>query len=88
MAQPVVAAAVIRIIAGVSTVLLVLLLFNTFAPRIDRPVAAGVSVALAIAVSAVLESKLLRTPLSTRLVALRATVAGLVVAIVLSYLER
>jgi hypothetical protein len=88
MPQPVVAAAAIRIIAGISTVLLVLLLFNTFAPRIDRPVAAGVSVALAIAVSAIIEAKMLRTPVSVRLVLLRGAVAGLVVALVLSYLER
>lgn len=88
MAQPVIAAAVLRIIAGIGTVLLVLVLFNTFAPRIDRPVAAGVSVGLAIAVSAVIESKVLRTPLSPRLVLLRALVAGLVVAVVLNYIER
>ena len=87
MAQPVIAGAVIRIIAGISTVLLVLLLFNTLR-RIDRPVAAGVSVALAIAVSAIIEAKMLRTPLSVRLVLLRGAVAGLVVAIVLTYLER
>jgi hypothetical protein len=88
MAQPVLTGAVIRIIAGISTVLLVLLLFNTVAPRIDRPIAAGVSVGLAIAVSAVLEAKVLRTQLSARLVLLRALVAGLVVAFVLSYMER
>jgi hypothetical protein len=88
MAQPVIAGAVIRIIAGISTVLLVLLLFNALAPGIDRPIAAGVSVALAIAVSAIIEAKMLRTPLSVRLVLLRGLVAGLVVAVVLTYLER
>ena len=88
MAQPVIAGAVIRIIAGITTVLLVLVLFNTFAPRIDRPVAAGVSVALAIAVSAIIEAKVLRTPLSPRLILLRAFVAGVVVGVVLSYMER
>jgi hypothetical protein len=39
-------------------------------------------------VSAIIEAKMLRTPLSVRLVLLRGAVAGLVVAIVLTYLER
>ena len=88
MAGTIVGGAIVRVIAGVATVFLVLVLFNTFAPEVDRPMAAGVSVGLAIAVSAIVESKLLRTPLSIRLVVLRAVVAGLVVFFVLSYLER
>lgn len=87
MAHPVVAGAALRIVAGVATILVMLLLFNAFTPRLDRSVAAGASVGLAIAVSAIVESKLLRTPLSLRLVLLRAVVAGLIVFLVLSYLQ-
>ena len=64
-----------------------LLLFNAFTPGLDRAAAAGASVGLAIAVSAIVESKLLRTPLSVRLVLLRGVVAGLIVFFVLSYLQ-
>jgi len=87
VAHPVVAGAALRIVAGVATILVMLLLFNAFTPRLDRSVAAGASVGLAIAVSAIVESKLLRTPLSLRLVLLRAVVAGLIVFLVLSYLQ-
>ena len=88
MAHSIVAGAVLRIVTSVATILVVLLLFNTFTPEIDRPVAAGVSVGLAIAVSAIAESKLFGIPLSPRLVLLRGLVAGLVVGGVLAYLER
>jgi uncharacterized membrane protein len=77
-----------RIVTAVATILVVLFLFNTFTPEIDRPVAAGVSVGLAIAISAIAESKLFGIPLSLRLVLLRGVVAGLVVGLVLTYLER
>ncbi len=88
MAYSILAGTVIRLVASVATILVVLLLFNTFTPEIDRPVAAGVSVGLAIAVSAIVEAKLFRIPLSPRLVLLRGVVAGLVVGLVLAYLER
>lgn len=87
MAHPIVAGAALRIVASVATILVMLLLFNAFTPGLDRSVAAGASVGLAIAVSAIVESKLLRTPLSVRLVLLRAVVAGLIVFFVLSYLQ-
>lgn len=88
MAYSILAGTVIRLVASVATILVVLLLFNTFTPEIDRPVAAGVSVGLAIAVSAIVEAKLFRIQLSPRLVLLRGVVAGLVVGLVLAYLER
>jgi hypothetical protein len=87
VAHSIVAGAALRIVASVTTILVMLLLVNAFTPGLDRSMAAGVSVGLAIAVSAIVESRLLRTPLSVRLVLLRAVVAGLIVFFVLSYLQ-
>jgi hypothetical protein len=88
VAKSILAGAVLRIVVSIITILVVLFLFNTFTPRFDREVAAGVSVGLAIAVSSIVESKVLGTPLSARLLVLRAFFAGLVVTLVLSYLSR
>jgi hypothetical protein len=86
--QPVVTLALARIGAGVATVIAVVLLFDTFGPGHYRPFKIGVAIGLAIAVSAIVGSRLSRTPVSVPFIVLRAVISGLVASLVLSYFQQ
>lgn len=85
--RTVVARAAVRIATGVATIVLLLLLFEAAAPGRTGAVAVGVAMGTAIVVSALVEARIWRTPLSVGFLIVRAAGAGLVGALILYYLR-